>query len=47
MVTIKLKMINEKYTDYANKVLSGEIVACLYIKQACQRYLDWLKREDI
>ena len=40
-------MINEKYTDYANKVLSGEITACLYIKQACQRYLDWLKREDI
>ena len=40
-------MIDEKYTDYANKVVNGEITACNYIKLACQKYLNWLKREDI
>ena len=42
-----METINEKYTDYANKVLSGEVVACQYVKLACKRYLDWLQREDI
>lgn len=40
-------MINPKYTKYAEDVVSGRQVACLYIKQACQRYLDWFKRTDI
>lgn len=40
-------MINPKFTKYAEDVISGRQVACLYIKQACQRYLDFLKRPDI
>lgn len=39
-------MIDAKYTDYANKVVSGEIVACQYIKLACQRYLDWFNKYE-
>ena len=35
-----------KYTQYAEDVLSGKILACEYIKLACRRYLDWLQRED-
>lgn len=35
------------YTDYPTKVLNGEIVAGLYIKQACQRFFDWLNRDDL
>lgn len=40
-------MIDSKYTDYANKVLNGEIIACEYIKLAAKRYLDWLARDDL
>ena len=36
--------IDEKYKDYANKVLNGEILACLYIQQACKRYLDFFEK---
>lgn len=36
-----------KYTEYAEKVLNGEITACTYIKLACKRYLAWMEREDI
>lgn len=36
-----------KYKIYPNKVLSGEIPACQYIKQACRRYLSWFERDDI
>lgn len=39
-------MIDAKYTDYANKVVSGEIMACQYIKLACQRYLDWFNKYE-
>ena len=35
------------YTAYAHDVLSGKITAGLYIRQACQRFIDWLKREDM
>ena len=34
------------YTDYAKQVVSGQIVACKYIKQACQRFLDWFDKYD-
>ena len=40
-------MLNKKYTDYADKVIKGEIVACEYVKLACSRYLDLLKRKDV
>ena len=39
--------IDNKYTEYALNVLSGKITACEYIKLACQRYIDWLQREDL
>lgn len=39
--------LDKKYTDYAEKVLSGEIIACEYIKLACKRYLSWFEREDL
>ena len=40
-------MLDKKYTDYAEKVINGEIVACEYVKLACSRYLDLLKRKDV
>ncbi len=40
-------MIDDKYTDYPRKVLENQIIAGLYIHQACQRFMDWTKREDI
>ena len=40
-------MVDKKYTEYAEKVINGEIVACEYIKLACQRYLSFFQREDM
>ena len=39
--------IDEKYTEYARNVLNGNIVACEYVKLACQRYLNWMERDDM
>lgn len=39
-------MIEAKYTDYASKVISGEITACNYIKLACKRYLEFFDKYD-
>lgn len=40
--------VDQKWTEYAEGVLSGKIVAGKYIQLACQRYMDWLtKRTDI
>lgn len=39
--------IDEKYTEYARNVLNGNIIACEYIKLACQRYLNWMERDDM
>lgn len=35
------------YVDYAHGVLNGEIVACEYVRLACQRFVDWFDRDDI
>lgn len=40
-------MIDYKYTKYAIGVTTGEICAGTLIKMTCQRYLDWLERDDI
>ena len=40
-------MADPKYTEYADRVLRGDIITGLYIKQACKRYLEWLKRPDL
>ena len=37
---------NEKYLEYAEGVISGKIVACKYVKQACQRYLDFFQKYE-
>lgn len=36
-----------KYTDYANKVIQGEIVASVYIKLACERFLNWFNNPEL
>lgn len=33
--------------QYANEVVDGDILACLYVRLACQRFLDDLDRDDI
>lgn len=40
-------MLDKKYTNYAEKVINGEIVACEYVKLACSRYMNLLKRKDV
>jgi phage terminase large subunit-like protein len=39
--------IDKKYTEYAHNVLNGNILACEYVKLACQRYLNWMERDDM
>lgn len=39
-------MENDKYKDYANKVVNGEIVVCNYVLQACRRYLSFFEKYD-
>ena len=42
-----LRHTTTPYTAYAISVVSGGVVAGLYVRQACERYLDMLDREDI
>ena len=37
----------EEYYRYADKVIKGKIRACLYVRQACSRFMADLKRKDI
>lgn len=37
----------KRAADYADAVVGGGIPACLYVKQACQRFIDDLRREDL
>lgn len=39
--------ISKTYNQYADNVLSGEVVSCYNIYLACKRYKDWFTREDI
>lgn len=41
-----LNEIYKKYTDYPEKVISGEITACELVKLACKRYLDFFDKYD-
>lgn len=36
-----------KYKKYAQAVINGDIIACNYIKLACQRYLDYFNNDEI
>ena len=42
----KYKYFDKKYWDYPVKVLNDEFTACKYVKQACQRYLDWFGKYE-
>ena len=35
-----------KYKTYAEDVVSGRVVACKYVIQACKRYLDWFSKYE-
>ena len=39
--------IDPKYTQYAEDVLSGKIIAGELIHLCCERYLSWFERDDI
>lgn len=38
--------MNDKYKQYALDVINGKIVACKYIKLACERYLSWFDKYE-
>lgn len=40
------KLMDNKYIEYANDVVSGKIVSCKYVKQACERYLSFFDKYD-
>lgn len=40
-------MIDSKYTQYAQDVLSGKIIASELVILACKRYMSWFERDDI
>lgn len=42
----KYKEYDEKYWRYAVDVLDGKITACKYIKQACERYLQFFDKYE-
>lgn len=39
--------VKYEFLSYPLDVLEGRILACNTIKQVCQRYLDWLLRDDL
>ena len=39
-------MTIDYYKEYAKQVVSGEVVACKYIRQACERFLKWFDVYD-
>lgn len=41
-----MESIIERHQKYAMDVLAGKIVACNYIRQACQRYLEFFSKYD-
>lgn len=47
---MKEELLNQikdtKYYQYATDVLSGKQLACEYVKLACQRFFDFLERDD-
>jgi len=43
-MTTRNSSFSERALVYANNVISGEEVSCLYVRQACQRFIDDLER---
>ena len=42
-----MREIEDKYTSYATDVISGKIIACDYVRLACERYLKLFERDDL
>ena len=42
-----IDFVDPKYTQYAEDVVSGKIVAGELVRLCCQRYLSWFDRDDI
>ena len=40
-------MVNSRFTEYAEDVLSNKITAGELVRLCCQRYMDWFDRDDI
>lgn len=40
-------MIDSKYTQYAQDVIDGKIIASELVILACKRYMSWFERDDI
>lgn len=40
-------IIDSKYTQYAQDVIDGKIIAGELVRLACKRYLSWFERDDI
>ena len=38
---------SKKYWQYADNVINNKIITGKYIKLACERMIDWSKRDDI
>lgn len=36
----------DKYKEYANAVVNGDIVACNYVRLACSKYLSWFDKYE-
>lgn len=46
MATESNMLLDKKYTEYAEDVISGKIKACKYVKQACQRFISWFDKYE-
>ena len=46
MVNEDYKKYNERYWKYADDVINDRIIACKYVKQACERYLSFFEKYD-
>lgn len=47
MTTSNAKTYSQRALDYAWEILEEKIPACIYVKQACQRFIDDLERKDL
>ena len=41
-----IQQIDEKYLNYAKQVLNGEIIASVYVKLACERFMSWFDNPE-
>lgn len=41
-----IQQIDDKYLNYAKQVLNGEIIASVYVKLACERFMSWFDNPE-